>query len=71
MIKYAGDWYEILRVPALNEMNLKCVRTRYGVLNATTLSVHNGGTNIKTNQSAVTDGMNYFLISLKSIYSPY
>ena len=43
-------------MPALNEMNLKCVRTRYGVLNATTLSVHNGGTNIKTNQSAVIEG---------------
>ena len=38
-------------------MNLKCVRTRYGILNATTLSVHNGGTNEKTNQSAVLEGI--------------
>jgi lipocalin len=70
--KYSGDWYEITRVPALNEQDLKCVKIHYGILNATTLSVHNGGTNIKTNKSAVVEGKHIYIniyIYLKCKYS--
>jgi hypothetical protein len=45
------------RLPALNELDLRCVRIHYGVLNTTTLSVHNGGINSKTNQSEITEGL--------------
>lgn len=48
------------RLPALNEQNLKCVRIQYGILNGTTLSVHNGGTNLKNNVTIATDGIILF-----------
>lgn len=48
------------RLPALNEQNLKCVRIQYGILNGTTLSVHNGGSNLKNNVTIATDGIILF-----------
>ena len=44
------------RLPALNELNLKCVRLQYRILNSTTLAVHNGGINSIYNQSEITEG---------------
>ena len=56
LIQYSGDWYEMTRLPALNELNLKCVRLQYRILNSTTLAVHNGGINSIYNQSEITEG---------------
>ena len=43
--RYAGLWYEVMRVDAISEKDLQCVTAQYGVINATHVTVTNYGFN--------------------------
>ena len=57
--KYVGKWYEVERVDYIFEANLQCVTAEYGGINATFVSVKNGGLNINTQQFDYINGYAY------------